>query len=226
MTADPLQHPSGFRYPSEEHAKIDRDLAGRFAEGNAGGPGNPFGRQVSNIRKALLKAIDAERIVKIGEKLASMAEEGNVAAAKLLFSYVIGTPQPAPEPDRMDVEEWQNFRDTAAMKPEAFELSQAGEPEQHLKLVRMVRPLASAQMRMQIAEACAKHQERLNESPEDRRQREEAEAAEASRILHGPAPEISPELEEKISGRPPASKAKARNPLPPPSRNGRIHVDT
>ena len=34
-------------------APSDRDPSGRFAKGNTGAPGNPFGRQLAKFRKAL-----------------------------------------------------------------------------------------------------------------------------------------------------------------------------
>jgi len=47
---------------------------------------------------------------KVAGKLIALAKDGSVQAAKLLLSYVIGKPQPAPEPDRLDADEWQSTR--------------------------------------------------------------------------------------------------------------------
>src|SRR5439155_14014466 len=41
------------------------------------------------------------------------AENGDMAAAKLLFQYVLGKPTDAVDPDRLDVDEWQKWREQA-----------------------------------------------------------------------------------------------------------------
>lgn len=223
---------STYQYTSEAHAQADRDLAGRFAKGNKGGPGNPFSRQVANIRKVLLNTIEPERIARIGNKLATLAEEGSVAAAKLLFSYLMGKPQPAPDPDRLDIEEWKIFRETTEMKQEAPAFSSAGTPEFHLNIVRTMRPIIAELMRLETENHVKAHVEKSRETPEQREKREAAEAAEAERILSSPAPELPPELEERICPTPkPAASpsangkpSRAHAPMPEPSTNGRFHV--
>jgi hypothetical protein len=37
-----------------------------------------------------------------------------VAAAKVVLSYAIGKPAEAPNPDRLDVEEWQGFNESCS----------------------------------------------------------------------------------------------------------------
>ena len=37
-----------------------RDVKGRFAAGNAGGPGNPFARQTAQLRAALVQRVTSE----------------------------------------------------------------------------------------------------------------------------------------------------------------------
>jgi hypothetical protein len=82
-----------------------RDEQGRFKSGNRGGPGNPFARQVAALRQAILERLTPQDIQDIVSSLINLAKEGNFQAAKLLFAYGIGKPQPAPEPDRMDADE-------------------------------------------------------------------------------------------------------------------------
>src|SRR5262245_32921040 len=54
QTAETVKpHP---RHESEEHAKADRDLKGRFLAGNPGGPRNPFNRQTAAFKKAIQSA--------------------------------------------------------------------------------------------------------------------------------------------------------------------------
>ena len=83
----------------------DRAPKGRFALGNKGGPGNPFARQVAEIRKLLLNTVPGERLAKIVLALVEKAEAGDVAAAKLVLQYTVGKPAEAVEPDRVEIEE-------------------------------------------------------------------------------------------------------------------------
>ena len=47
------------------------------------------------------------------------AKQGDVTAAKVLLSYVVGKPAPAPDPDRLTVEEVSRFRDPATEKEDS-----------------------------------------------------------------------------------------------------------
>ena len=120
-----------------------RDSSGRFRKGNTGGPGNPFARQVSLLRKALIACVTAEQIQAIAQAMVAKAIEGNVQAAKLVYSYILGKPTDAPNPDRMDMDEWEGYRETAEMQPEAGKLASAGDSEYHLQQVRLLRPLVT-----------------------------------------------------------------------------------
>ena len=46
-----------------------RDARGRFAKGNAGGPGNPHARKVAQLRSALLRAVSAGDLRAVVKKL-------------------------------------------------------------------------------------------------------------------------------------------------------------
>jgi hypothetical protein len=82
-----------------------RQPNGRFAPGNAGGPGNPFARRVATLRSALLEAITPEDVTEIVRKLVEMAKAGDIAAAREVLTRVIGKPADAVDPDRLDVGE-------------------------------------------------------------------------------------------------------------------------
>jgi hypothetical protein len=87
-----------------------RDPHGRFAQGNRGGPGNPFAHQVAALRSALVASVTAEDLEAIARELLRQAKEGNVAAAKLLLSYALGKPTASVDPDTLDAQEWDNYR--------------------------------------------------------------------------------------------------------------------
>src|SRR5437870_3167336 len=98
----------------------DRDTKGRFAAGNAGGPGNPFARQTAQLRSALVQRVTSEDMGVIADELIFKARNGNLAAIKLLFQYVIGKPTVAVNPDTLDVQE---FREVYAPRKEIMELA-------------------------------------------------------------------------------------------------------
>ena len=84
-----------------------RDAKGRFTTGNAGGPGNPFGRRLADMRKAVMNAISVDDIEALLRKLLEMAMAGDIAAAKLVLQYAVGKPKPVAEPDRTEIEAWE-----------------------------------------------------------------------------------------------------------------------
>jgi hypothetical protein len=77
-----------------------RDPGGRFAKGNAGGPGNPFARRTAQMRRVLCDAVSEEDLAAIARQMLEKAKGGDVAAAKLLLGYVVGQPVQAVDPDR------------------------------------------------------------------------------------------------------------------------------
>jgi hypothetical protein len=117
-----------------------RQAGGRFAKGTAGGPGNPFARKVAALRSALIDAVTPEDIQQIAAKLMHQAKDGDVQSAKLLFTFVIGKPAPAPQPDNLDVEEWQGFQREATMMGGLQGVIQNPAPELPLGIVRAARP--------------------------------------------------------------------------------------
>jgi hypothetical protein len=78
----------------------------RFAPGNPGGPGNPFARQVAELRKVMLAAVTLEQMRVVTEAMIERAAKGDVAAAKLLLQYTLGKPAAAVEPDRVEIEDY------------------------------------------------------------------------------------------------------------------------
>jgi len=70
-----------------------RDEKGRFVKGNPGGPGNPYSRQVAELKRALFDAVTYEDIKRLAKALLKQALNGNVNASKLLLSYLLGVPK-------------------------------------------------------------------------------------------------------------------------------------
>jgi hypothetical protein len=105
---DQTQPPHG----QEQQAAEDsgRDTRGRYARGNAGGPGNPFARRVAQLRSILLETVTDEELRIVAGQLMVKAKFGDLAAIKLLFQYVLGKPAATVNPDTVDVEEVDLYR--------------------------------------------------------------------------------------------------------------------
>src|SRR5262245_13267686 len=120
-------------------ATNDRDDLGRFAKGNPGGPGNPFARLVAELRWAAVEAVPKEKLRTIFVRMSDLALEGNVSAAKFVAAYLIGKPQPARDPDRSDLEEWQQFKEEAPMMREVMQDGKTPDPILPLTCARNLR---------------------------------------------------------------------------------------
>jgi hypothetical protein len=98
---------------AKEQKNNGRDARGRFIPGNKGGPGNPFARKVAELRKTLVNFVTEDDMKHIAFVLKEKAMGGDIDAIKLLFQYVIGKPNEAVDPDRLDLDEWQKLQETA-----------------------------------------------------------------------------------------------------------------
>lgn len=88
--------------PSDPLGDGDRGADGKFRPGNRAGKGNPLGGRVARLRSALIQAIDEKDIEKIVKGLIEAAKSGDVAAAKLVFAYVLGQPLQADIIERIE----------------------------------------------------------------------------------------------------------------------------
>ena len=84
-----------------------RKSNGQFAEGNKCGTGNPYARRVARLRSALLEAVGENGLADIVQGMVTAAKGGDVAAAKLLLSYLLGKPVESIEPDYVEIHERQ-----------------------------------------------------------------------------------------------------------------------
>jgi hypothetical protein len=84
-----------------------RDGTGRFAKGNRAGRGNPFAKQLYQLRTALHERVAAGDFAEMIDKLLEMAKAGSIPAAKLLLEHLIGKPVQAvhlsgPDGEKLD----------------------------------------------------------------------------------------------------------------------------
>jgi hypothetical protein len=147
-------------------AEGQRDAHGRFAEGNLGGPGNPFARQVAALRKALLAAVSEGDVEGVARELVRQAKGGNVAAAKLLLSYTLGKPVAPSDPDTLDAQEWAAYRDAPDPLPDVGPL-----------LRRMPLPFACDTMRFLLPGLAGSWQKQVGAGLQQHQQQEQREAA-------------------------------------------------
>src|SRR5262249_7031837 len=91
--------------PAAAEPKSDRGPNGRFTMGNKGGPGNPFGRQLAEIRKRLLTVVPLEELDDILRIVVQKAKAGDMVAAKLVLQYIVGKPVDVVDPDRIELED-------------------------------------------------------------------------------------------------------------------------
>ena len=78
--------------PSPNGGNGKRDHRGRFAKGNPGGPGNPYGQQVARLRAVILEAVTDDDLRKIVAALVKRAKGGDVVAARELLNRLVGIP--------------------------------------------------------------------------------------------------------------------------------------
>ena len=65
---------------------------GRFANGNPGGPGNPYARRVAALRTALMDAVTDDDIRAVAKALVKRAKAGEVPAIRELLDRLVGKP--------------------------------------------------------------------------------------------------------------------------------------
>jgi hypothetical protein len=128
----------------------------------------------------------------IADKLIALAKEGDVQAIKLLFSYTLGQPAEAVEPDQLDADEWNRFKQTANMAGELPGLMATPDPSFPLTLVRAARPGVARDLAKQLhttlkegEERERKRQERWERHHQRRQQRKEQRLARQAGIKSG-----------------------------------------
>jgi hypothetical protein len=128
-----------------------RDRRGRFAKGNAGGPGNPFTRRAAGFRKALCEMVTEDDIRALGSQLLVAGLAGDVAAIKLLFAYTIGRPTDAVDPDTLDVQELELYQRRTTPPGELQPLLHGMSAELVCELLRVLLPVVGANQMQQAA---------------------------------------------------------------------------
>lgn len=90
------------RQPSPNGPVGRRDASGRFAPGNAGGPGNPYAKQVGALRSAMIGAVRPEDLAAVTAKLVTLAKAGNIPAIREVLDRTLGKPVQADLIERIE----------------------------------------------------------------------------------------------------------------------------
>ncbi len=120
--------------------KKDRDAKGKFVKGNPGGPGNPYARKIAALRQSLIKHLGPRELYEIVRLLVGQAMCGNIESTKVLFQYVIGKAPDAPDPDGVNLAEWQQYVDNPATAEAVTKLLDTLPHEQALTFLRAMWP--------------------------------------------------------------------------------------
>src|SRR5688572_27225584 len=82
-----------------------RDTRGRFTPGNTLARGNPFARQVADLRAAMIRAVTPADLAAIVAALVDKAKAGDVVAIREVLDRCIGKATPAVIPTEDDGDE-------------------------------------------------------------------------------------------------------------------------
>jgi hypothetical protein len=160
---------------TEKKPKKGRNSHGQFTKGNKGGPGNPFARQVGQLRSSLIHSTTREEVIRVGDVLKEKALGGDVAAIKLFFYYLIGRPADVVDPDRMDIDEWEKLKEIAVDAHETEDMVQQCPAVVACELVKLQWP---AELEQNLRESADETAAIEAEIEEDERRMEQLEAAE------------------------------------------------
>jgi len=61
-------------------------------KGCKGGPGNPLGKRIAQLRTAIIEAVSEDDVRRIVQSLVRKAIEGDTHAAAILFERTVGKP--------------------------------------------------------------------------------------------------------------------------------------
>lgn len=78
-----------------------RALGGRFAPGNAGGPGNPYARRVARLRSLIVESVSDDDLREMVGKMVERAKGGDAAMIRELLTRLVGRPDDGVYPDQL-----------------------------------------------------------------------------------------------------------------------------
>jgi hypothetical protein len=204
----------------------ERNTNGQFAKGNSGGPGNPHARACAKMLEVFRNAITEDEMLQICKMLVVKAVGGDVSAAKIVLSYRIGKPLPAPHPDSIDRDEWDHYQQDAMNEKEVALVMNGWPTAVGNDIARVSLPIMTAERKKDLARQLLKdcpipasqHETEIDESeveadapaacPED--ESSEGFVASDSERVEKSSPLPNRNLNGKIGGHSTASSAQHR----------------
>ena len=95
------------------------------------------------LRRTLLSQVSKDDIHNAARRLTEEARKGDLAAIKILFAYVIGKPVDAVDPDSVDHQELDLYRQGQARTADILGILSNLPPDMACRLVRTVLPYAA-----------------------------------------------------------------------------------
>jgi hypothetical protein len=173
---------------------------------------------VAALRSRLLRLVTPEDFDLIAQQLLRLARGGNLAAIKLLFSYVIGRPTDWVDPDTLDRQEYEQYERELSVLETLPQVVQAPTPDLALTIVHAARPLVTDATAQELAQKCADSLPPGYLEPRpDAGQNPSPEAAPAPSANGGNG---AAEVPAAASG-PPARRGKGKSPPSPNGGRGR-----
>ena len=103
------------------------------------------------MRSEALRVCPPERYGNLIDIYVRLAEAGDLDAAKFIFPYLVGRPAPPSNPDRLDMEEWQGYRESADWMAEVPALLTRPSRWMPLEMVREVQPIITRERGDQLS---------------------------------------------------------------------------
>jgi hypothetical protein len=100
------------------------------------------------MRKVFSDAVSEEDLIEVAKAMTQKAKQGDVAAARLVLSYVVGQPEPVVEPDTLNLEELKLYEEETKHFKALPAVAAAPDLEMVCTIARSTRP--------SIAEAASK----------------------------------------------------------------------
>jgi hypothetical protein len=167
MSVNPVSAPLEVDSPVSPDGGNGRDSRGRFAKGNAGGPGNPYARRCAALRKAAAQAISDEDLVALMRKLLQQALGGDVAAARLVLLYAVGRPAETVDPDTLDQQEYAQYEQQLGAVQTGARVVSSPEVGMLCELARATRPHIKVDFLRQFQQGLEEMAAADSEEPEE-----------------------------------------------------------
>ena len=223
--SDPEPQPTLTDEPnsSEQPSPKDRDVGGKFTKGNAGGPGNPHARACAKMLEVFRNAISEQEMVELCRMLYLKAVGGDIGAAKIILSYKIGKPLPAPHPDSIDRDEWDHYQNDAIRTEEMKHVMSSLPTHSGNDIVRVSLPvMTTARMNEFAAQLLDGHRE-YAEKGERREKKGKRKNKTGTPLANGESGRKHAEKGEERKER--GEKAKTTEPPIPNGKSGRTYAE-